>query len=324
MPGNGGDRHGVPPPEKTPSIHERMTPTTSSRRRLGAGTAVLLGILLAAPGARAVAQEQSFVDWNRSPVLPTEFNLGALGGQAVSPANQPNRIRLFRVQPGFLSDPVGLDRDDIPPDGKAPDFDPTPDFVTVAMGNDNPYFDFRQRGDPGGIGFFKVNSQVQLFDSRTTSFAVGLQAVTPAGLQFDGLPERQGPTVFTPAFSVFQAIDDAFAIQGFVGKHVCVNQASTQWIDRNLQYGVALQRPLTTDSFDPLRNFYVSVGAVGQYRLDSAAAPVGAAPLTWDVLPGFHWKVAENWWVSGGVLVPMNSPQGNPAGRWQLTCSFQF
>src|SRR5207302_1631633 len=73
---------------------------------------------------------------------------------------RPHRIRLFRIEPGFLSDPVGLEPDDpneVPPDDG-------PDWLQLAAGNDNPFFDFRRPGDPGGIGYFKVHGQVQLLD----------------------------------------------------------------------------------------------------------------------------------------------------------------
>ena len=79
-------------------------------------------------------------------------------------------------------------------------------------------------------------------------------------------------------------------------------------------------------SIDPLRNFYVSVGALGMYRINEASSsgPATGPPIVWEVLPGFHWKVADNWWVSGAMSVPVSSTYRDNAGRWQLTCSFQF
>jgi hypothetical protein len=281
---------------------------------------IAAGVLGGASPARA---QQTVIDWNRQPVLPSGADLSALDASAAEA--KPHRIRLFRVQPGFLSDPVGLfdrdDKDPLRPELKAAEQDSSADWVNVSIGYDNPYFDFRQPGDPGGIGFYKVNTQVQLFDSRSTACAIGLQAVTPAGLQFDGLPERLGPTVFTPALSVFQALDDTFVIQGFVGKNLTVQQAATQPVRRNLEYGMALQRPLVPNATDALRNLYLSVGALGQYRLDRDAA---GSTMVWDVLPGFHWKLADNWWVSGGVLVPITPSPKSDVNRWQFTCSFQF
>src|SRR5437588_645244 len=80
--------------------------------------------------------------------------------------------------------------------------------------------------------------------SPPASRALGLQAVTPAGLQFAGA--QDGPTVFSPAFALFHALDNGFAVQGFVGKHLQVS--STGYVpvpvQRSLQYGLAIQRPL--------------------------------------------------------------------------------
>ena len=53
------------------------------------------------------------------------------------------------------------------PGSLPPSADSGPDWLSVAMGNDNPYFEFRQPGDPGGIGFYKWYSQVQVFDTGT-------------------------------------------------------------------------------------------------------------------------------------------------------------
>ena len=41
------------------------------------------------------------------------------------------------------------------------------------------------------------------------------------------------------------------------------------------------------------------------------------------MLPGLHWKVADNWWMSGGVILPVGAPRSEP-GLWQFTCSLQF
>jgi hypothetical protein len=227
------------------------------------------------------------------------------------------------MAPGFLSDPVGLDGDDSLPGQPAAtpgDAGDGPGWLQLAVGNDNPYFDFRQPGDPGGFGFYRLNTQVQLFDSPSTSCTLGLQAVTPAGLQFAGVPD--GPTVFSPAFALFHALDNGFAVQGFVGKHLQVS--STGYVpvpvQRSLQYGMAIQRPLVAAGPDGPGNLYLFVEALGQYHpTPDPALP----PVTWEVLPGMHWQVSDSLWISSGVFMPVG-PSHLPANRWQLTCSFQF
>ncbi len=165
-----------------------------------------------------------------------------------------------------------------------------------------------------------MNTQVQLFDTKTTACAVALRAVAPAGLQYDGLQDRQGSTVLTPNFSIFHALDDGTAFQTFVGKHLPVEQYGTAPLTTNLTYGVAVQRPLTADANDALHNFYLSMGALGQNRSGEAPGPV----VSWEVLPGFSWKVAENCMLSGALIVPVSAGSRDNAGRWQFTCSFQF
>ena len=308
-----------------------MTNANVLAGRVGAPWPLVLGALcLTVSGPQLPAQELSLPplpaspDLNRDPVLPRSLNLD---GPSSTDANRSHRIRLFRFQPGFLSDPVGLDQDDplAAADGKAPSSDPGVDWINVALGNDNPFFDFRQRGDPGGVGFYRVNTQVQLFDTRTTAFSLGLQAYTPAGLEFDGLPDRYGPTVVSPALSLFHALGDGTALQGFVGKHLPVSNSATAPLQRAVQYGMALQRPLGLTPDGPLNNLYFYVGALGQYQYRQERVVVSPSPVVWDVMPGLHWKVADNWWVTGGVMLPVGPARTDTlSGRWQVTCSLQF
>jgi hypothetical protein len=267
-------------------------------------------------------------DLDRAPIVPPDVRDSPNPLGASPSASQPNRIRLFRIQPGFLSDPVGLDSDDkVPADPRQPDpeIDSGPDWLTVAVGNDNPYFDFRRRNDPGGVGFTKVTSQVAIFDTNKTACSVGFQAVTPAGLQSDGLPDRMGTTVVTPALSIFHMLnDEATAVQVFVGKHMPLMNSGPQSINRDLQYGLALQRPVTTDVNDPFRCVYLSVGALGLMKLNDTTNT--RQPVQWEVLPGLHYKAGENWWISGALVLPVGT-QTNAAStlqQWQVTCSFQF
>jgi hypothetical protein len=295
------------------------------RRGLSSTTALALGLLLAAwPSA---VRAQALDTWDPSSIIPRDFGLGA--SSSGPPPSNPQRIRLFRISPGFISDPVGLqDVDDSPPgsvpvDTPAPTPDSGPDWIQVAMGTDNPYFDFRQRGDPGGLGFYRLNTQLQLVDTRTTSCALCLQAVSPAGIQYCGV--QDGPTVFSPQLGWFCALNDTTAIQGYIGKHMLVNSTGTcPLLQRNLQYGLAVQRSLASLGAEPLRNFYVYMGALGQYRPERNESSGGVA--LWQMLPGVHWRLADNVWVSGGVILPVGPSRADTATAlpWQLTCSFQF
>jgi hypothetical protein len=287
---------------------------------------LFLGLCLSAslPAAHAQSGEAypSLNSWDGG--TPT----GSAG--SVPPAlNQARRIRLFRIAPGFLSDPVGIQDDDsmasilgLPPsNGSAlpPQTDDGLDWIQFGMGTDNPYFEMRRPGDPGGVGYYRMNTQVQLLDSRTTACTLGLQAVTPAGIQFAGVPD--GPTVVSPAFSVFHAVNDRLAIQGFVAKNVAIRDADgTGLLQRNVQYGLAVQRPILANGPEGLRSLFLSVGALGQIRPEGDSFRLMPSC---DVLPGLYWHVNDSWWVSSGLLLPVG-PSHTSANQWQLTCSFQF
>lgn len=238
------------------------------------------------------------------------------------------RLRLFRIAPGFLADPIGMQDDDfdLPGVTHMPSVAPQtstdnsgPEWIQFGMGADNPLFDLRRPGDPGGVGYYRVNTQVALLESPTTSCTFGVQAVTPTGAQFGGLPN--GPTVLSPAFSVFHAVNDRLAVQGFVSKNVPLDDlAAANYLQRHFQYGLAFQRPLVAEGPEGLRNLFLSVGALGQFN--ASRDNLRMLP-NYDMLPGLMWHLNDNWWVSSAMLLPLGPVRAAP-GQWQLTCSLQF
>lgn len=287
------------------------------RGRTSRAWLLLCPLLLAALTPPAPGQTAPAPDLDREPVVPPQLAVTAAPPSTPSAAQPGNRIRLFRIQPGFQCDPLGLDVDEH--DRLAVESEPGPDFVNVTVGNDNPFYDFRRQGDPGGVGYARVNTQVQLFDTQTTSLSLGVQAVAPAGLEFDGLPDRMGTTVLTPALSFFHALEGGTALQAFVGKNLPIQNSTAQAVRRELQYGMAVQRPLSTRNDDPLRNLYVSVGALGQVGTESQSR----TPVV-EVLPGLHYRAGESWWISGGFSVPVGTARPEAVQLWQVTCSLQF
>jgi hypothetical protein len=232
-----------------------------------------------------------------------------------------NRIPLFRFTPGYRSDPLGLDLDDNNLTDPVPaGADDGPDWLQFTMGSDNPFFDIRRPGDPGGVGFYKVHSQVQLFDSTSTGLAINMQAVTPAGVEMDGV--NTGQTVFIPSFALFHALEDGTAFHGFVGKNLPFAQGWSPRLGKGVQYGMAVQRPVLPGGIEGLGNFYFFVEALGRVHTDADTSLNSPANL--ELLPGLHWRVNEKWWISSGLVFPMGPSQVEGGRLWQITCSFQF
>ena len=265
--------------------------------------------------AASALQAEEIIDWTHETLWPSQLDAGP-NSVASATNGHSNRIQLFGITPGFLSDPVGLADPSDPP---AAADDSGPDWLQVTAGNDNPFFDLRTPGDPGGIGFYKLHTQVQLFDSPNTGCTIAVQAVTPAGRESDGVDD--GSTVVSPAFSLFHSLDDGTAIQGFVGKNVNVGSHWSGQLNQSVRYGMAVQRPLLPAGPNGDANFYVFMEALGHYRYDAGSNP--GSPNTVDVLPGVHYRLAPNWWMSGGYIVPV-TPAKTDANCWQITCSFQF
>ncbi|HTU91747.1 MAG TPA: hypothetical protein VMF69_16810 [Gemmataceae bacterium] len=299
-------------------------------RRPGAALLLLGGLALSSP--RALAQLPSF-EVDGCGLLMDDFKnvlnqpSATVDSLTATPISRVPRLRLFRFAPGFLADPLGMLDDDSGMPGMpglagaspAPTTeDSGPEWIQFGMGSDNPYVDLRLPGDPGGYGYSRVNTQVSLLDSQKTACSFGVQAVTPTGAQFGGLPD--GPTVVIPDFSVFHALNDRLALQGFVSKNVPISDASGTALQRNVQYGLALQRPLFDGASEGWRNLFVTVGALGQLAPDGNSLRL--VP-NYDVEPGFQWHVNDSWWLSSAMLMPVGTVRTSP-GQWQLSCSLQF
>jgi hypothetical protein len=254
----------------------------------------------------------------REPLLP--FGLLANEGRTPGGNGRTAPVRLFRMPTAFLTDPLGLDDEDPPPeDPLSPTASGGADDgrVQVAIGTDNPFFDFRGPNAPGGVGYYKVHTQVQLLEAQRTALTVGFQAVTPAGRESDGL--ANGPTFFSPNVAWFQELGGGNALHGFVGTDVLVNGRFADRPERGLQYGVAVQSPVPLSDRFLGRGVHLFVEALGRLRGEDV---LDRPTRRWELLPGLHWQMTERWWLAGGVLVPLGDAR--PGNLWQITCSWQF
>jgi hypothetical protein len=273
--------------------------------------AVVLALgLMVVPSTWAQDADRPMDPW-RPQVLPPGFDLPRSNGYpAEPPAIVPPRPRFFRMPLDLCGEPFSRSSADEGSPGNR---------LQVFFGEDSPFLDLRKPGEPGGAGYQKLNTQVHLLDTGTTGLIVGLQAVRPSGAEFDGL--NGGPTVVSPAVGLVQELGEGTALHGFVGKDV---RPGPQWTDNfesNLQYGMAVQTPLPLASRSPRQSLHVFVEALGRYRheADLNRTP----PAAWEVLPGVHWRNADHWWMSGGVLVPLG-PGRVEGGVLQITCGMQF
>lgn len=249
------------------------------------------------------------------------------GASAACPACRDGcRFRLFRMPVGFLKDPIDIQQDeDLTPldtgPGPALGMDAAPDDgrLQVTVGNDNPYFDFRPLGAPGGVGFYKLHAQYQLARERGRACCLGIQAVTPAGTEYDGAPA--GPTILSPTLAWYQALEDGCAVHGFVGKDLRANSRWPDGLERCLHYGAAFQQPITDGTTTGGHSLHWFIETLGRYHYDASINPHPLPSL--EVLPGLHWQAGETWWVSGGVILPVSSPRVGSV-FWQITCAWRF
>jgi hypothetical protein len=228
-----------------------------------------------------------------------------------SDVSKTPRFRMFDMPSGFLAAPLGIDDgDDHPPDAPvAAGTDSDLAGLQVNLGMYNPNFDLHLPGDPGKLGYYRLYSQLQLVDQRTTSVCLNVNSTGPAGVQFGGL--AQGPTVASQSLSWFQDLGAGTALQGYVGQSIQANSGWRDNLHEGFHYGMALQYPLPPVAAQQTQNLYVFVQALGRYRYDGVTTDNHAA--FWEVMPGLHWRWNTNSWLSVGV-----------SHYNFLTCAWQF
>jgi hypothetical protein len=196
--------------------------------------------------------------------------------------------------PGFLGEPPGLaftdDLDDDP--SMATKTDSNSDGFLLSFGDDNPYFDPRRPGDPGGVGFIHVHSQLQVVDSGSTSVCLGMRAWTPAGLENGGV--QNGQTIIAPGIGLFQDLGAGSALQAFVDQ----SMHSGGCHPGPVRCGMSFDCPLPVAAEPTNRGLFFFVQALGQY--DYAGDRQGRA-MNCQVVPGIHWKVNDVFWINFGA-----------------------
>jgi hypothetical protein len=207
------------------------------------------------------------------------------------------RLQMFRMPSGFNSMPLSLvPDDDPPPEDPLAKTDDELGIVQIAYGNHVPYLDMAKRGDPGGFGYYKIHSQVQIFDLGTTSVSLAVQALAPMGFQSGGV---NGPTFLSPALACFHDLGDGAAIHAFVGQELTANARWRDQLQSSLRCGFAVQRPLPFTSYGADQGLFVFVQALGQYGPDATRADIRS--ITWDVIPGLQYRVSNSCWMSMGI-----------------------
>lgn len=327
-----------------PAIMRTFSPTTSSVRRtrgvsfqrkgtIGASSLRSLtpparlfvsALLLAVSSAAAFGQSPwaiPLLETNPSDrVLIRDLAVEPMLNDDPGPRSHAPKPWLFQMPARSLFDRVWFSSDDDPP-GSSEDVDGDERFQ-MWVGWDNPFFDFRQAGSPGGVGYEQLFAQYLLADNAAGSWLLNCQAVEPAGTQFGGLSEYgkgHAPTVVQPSVSWFHDLAGGLSLQSFVGTSTRANLGSVDNLNRNFQYGMALQSPLPVgvDS----KQFSLFVEALGCSRPESITGQ--APPGGWQLLPGLCWQSSQRCWITGGLMMPFGTPRAD-TGLWHVTCSWNF
>ena len=264
------------------------------------GLLLLVWIVAAAPRASAQISEPTsltepslyFVDYLT--LLRKELSLLEA---AATPTRTP-RLQMFRMPSGFVVTPLGLvAEDDPPPEDPFAKADDDSNVVQITYGNHVPYLDMPKRGDPGGIGYYRIYSQVQLLDAGSTNVGLALHAVTPMGVQSGGV--RNGSTVLSPALACFHDLGDGAAVHAYVGEQIAANSRWRDQVHAGFRCGLAVQHAVPFTSFSADQGMFVFVQALGQYRPDSSRTDVRST--SWDLIPGVQYRMNNACWMSMGL-----------------------
>jgi hypothetical protein len=275
---------------------ERRWHASGGRTSLFGGLS--LAVALMRPGtAHAQVQTPPCPDCSLRPLAGRDIGnalcAGADGVDTGSTSPTP-RILLFRMLPGFLSEPPGLAAFDDPSDEatSSAKADSNPDGFVLSFGDDNPYFAARRPGDPGGVGFIHIHSQLQVVDWGYTSVCVGMRAWTPAGLENGGV--QNGQTVISPGIGVFQDLGAGSALHAFVDQ----SMVSGGYHPGPMRCGMALDCPVPVETDATNRSLFFVVQALGQYDFPTDRH---GRSMNCQVVPGLHWRVSDAFWLSLGA-----------------------
>jgi hypothetical protein len=223
-----------------------------------------------------------------------------IAGADVAPGPSPTspRLTMFRMPSGYLAAPITIiSDDDTPSSGSTFNADDDGLPLQISFGNYIPYFDMVRRGDPGGVGYYKVHTQVQLVDLGFTYVSAVLQALTPMGAQSGGV--SNGPTVLAPALAAFHDLGYGAGVHAYVGQNIVAMPGWREQMLSNFNCGIAMQHPVPFTRTDGSQGLFVFVQALGQYHGDGSRGDVRAT--TWEVIPGLQYRVNSNSWMSVGI-----------------------
>lgn len=262
----------------------------------------LLPVVLAwLAGARAVpAQSPPGGGLAAQPHVALPYPLLFGNDADAEPAPRASRPGPACMPSGFLNASLGIMERPAEPIVEAAPIQGGDDFeglsiLQVNFGSYNPYFELRRPGDPGGVGFFKLASQLSLLEQGSTSVSLGLNALTPAGSQFGGA--ASGQTTVTPALAWTHDLGAGTALQGYVGQNIQANARWTESLFTNLQCGMSLQCPVPGTAPSREQGAFFFLQALGSY---DTARPDGR-PSLWEVVPGVHYRWSSSCWMSVGV-----------------------
>lgn len=287
---------------------------------LAVTTVCLLG---AGPGWDQVFPDP--IDFSRPltmvPVL--DFSAALTAASDTASSTRSPKVPLFRTPTGM----VGLTPDDDSTSDETAAIEQVNDSafgednrLQIDFGTDNPYFDFRRPGTVGGIGYYKLQGEYQLLDGGSTGLSLSFRGITPAGVDSDGV--ANGPTLFVPGVAWYQELSGLGALQGYIGKTMHADYRLGDNLNSGVQYGMAYQRPVWVPANDnSVGSVHLFVQALGYYRCGEEF-PQRNVP-NWELLPGLHFRGGDNWWLSGGMIVPVGQAR-TESGLWQVTCSWRY
>jgi hypothetical protein len=103
----------------------------------------------------------------------------------------------------------------------------------------------------------------------------------------------------TPSFAWFHDLGEGAALHGFIGQDITPNSRLRENLERGMCCGFAWQYPLFFEQHNPDQGVFFFVQAVAGYR--SEFENPNAAPMFWHVVPGIHWRVSSDCWLSIGA-----------------------
>lgn len=150
----------------------------------------------------------------------------------------------------------------------------------------------------GNFGDLVVTPQFMLSESKNFSQTLSCFVNLPTGKTVNG----SGVTSVAPQYQFWAGLQDGWVVRGGVGPNVPTNDVGAR---TTVNYNLAIGKFITPHEMTPFGDLVFYLVANGSTTVDNR----GPSETLFFLTPGVRFYLGNNWYVLGGVEVPVTGPR---------------